>query len=731
VSTGIEQGNGEREALLRLLAEQMPAIVWTVDASLHITSSLGGGLAALQLRPGMLVGKPLRDTLRTDDPEPYLEYHRRALRGEKVNYNTVYAGRPYEVWIEPLRDRQGQIVGAAAVAVDVTNQRQVEAALRDSEQKLRNLIRNVPGAVYRCGYAPGWTILFFSEAIQEITGYPASDFVEDSVRSFISIIEPEDWPGVERTATDAIARKHAFEVEYRVRCADGRVRWVHDSAQAIFDDSGKLLWIDGLIVDITERKQAEELLQNSHAELERRVEERALALRSSEAKFRALAETAAVATFIYQGEELVYANTGAEVITGYSRDELLRMRFWDVMDPQFQTIVRERGMARQEGEEVAPRGEMKLRTKSGETRWVDFTASRIEFQGKTAILGTAFDITERKKTEEALIDSESKHRAVLNAIPDSIVRFRLDGPLINFKPARSAAGASAYLGVSELAKQLVEYGRKAADSGETEIFEYQVQVNDSTRDYEARIVASSEQEAVAILRDVTDRKRMEQEILAISDHEKRRLGQDLHDGLCQHLTGTAFAAKLLEEKLAESSRIEARDAREVGNLIKQAITQARDLARGLYPVHLEVGGLAPAFEELARTIESLFRVSCRCDLDPTVSIRDRAVATHLYRIAQEAINNGIRHGKASRVRIALKRSNGQIRLTVRDNGVGLPKTPRTTKGIGLNIMRYRARMIRGNIEIKPARKGTIVTCSFDEPTPPPRRTVRRGKDKAA
>ncbi len=125
-------------------------------------------------------------------------------------------------------------------------------------------------------------------------------------------------------------------------------------------------------------------------------------LREREERFRTLADTTSTAILIFQGEKFTYVNKATEKISGFSRDELLTMRVWDVMDPEFRDLVRDRGMARQRGESTPDRYEVKIRCKNGTDRWVDYTAGKIQWEGKPAVIGTAFDITERKRGEKAL-----------------------------------------------------------------------------------------------------------------------------------------------------------------------------------------------------------------------------------------------------------------------------------------------------------------------------------------
>lgn len=214
-------------------------------------------------------------------------------------------------------------------------------------------------------------------------------------------------------------------------------------------------------------------------------------------------------------------------------------------------------------------------------------------------------------------------------------------------------------------------------------------------------------------RDITERKRLEREILEISDQERRRIGQDLHDGLCQHLAGIELMSQVLEHKLASRAKADATRAGEIARHVREAISQTRALARGLSPVTLEAEGLPSALRELASNAEKMFGIVCRVQAPESVAGARAAPATHLYRIAQEAVSNGIKHGKATELLITLRVAGDQLVLSIADNGRGFPDEvqPRGD-GMGLSIMRYRAGMLGGSLAIgKNPKGGAVVSCS--------------------
>ncbi len=217
--------------------------------------------------------------------------------------------------------------------------------------------------------------------------------------------------------------------------------------------------------------------------------------------------------------------------------------------------------------------------------------------------------------------------------------------------------------------------------------------------------------------EITENKRLEREVQEISESEKRRIGQDLHDGLGQYLTGIACMVKVVEQKLASRDLPEAGDVKKITAMVNETISQARDLARGLSPVELENNGLQAALAELASRV-SRANVECELKAPSFTKVYDNGAAIHLYRIAQEAVNNAIKHGRAKHITIGLNTQNNQVELTVQDNGCGFQKTPIKNSGMGLRVMNYRAGMIGATVSITPAQPcGTIVRCVMSNRPP--------------
>ena len=206
--------------------------------------------------------------------------------------------------------------------------------------------------------------------------------------------------------------------------------------------------------------------------------------------------------------------------------------------------------------------------------------------------------------------------------------------------------------------------------------------------------------------------RLEHEIIGVSERERERIGRDLHDGVCQYLAAIGLTADLLRQNLAREFPARTDDAGEIATLLQDAVDRAREVARGLSPVDRDEGGLESALEELAGSTARLTGVNCDFLCTEPMSVPDPIRAVHLFRIAQEAVSNALRHGHARSIIIALEASGGELALRVSDDGAGfVPGGTPAAGGMGLNIMRYRARTLGGVLEIYPnTPSGTVVSC---------------------
>lgn len=228
------------------------------------------------------------------------------------------------------------------------------------------------------------------------------------------------------------------------------------------------------------------------------------------------------------------------------------------------------------------------------------------------------------------------------------------------------------------------------------------------------------------VRDITTRVDLEREILAVAERERERIGRELHDDLCQELLGIEFMSESAARRWEAVTPGAAQDYRVVSGSIRAAISHARELARGLSPPAVMVDrGLVPALQDLALRTQRVFQRKCTCRCPAPVVLHDESTAINLYRIAQEAVSNAIRHGQASRVEIALTATGRDLVLAIHDNGCGLPDTAGRSEGMGLHIMHYRAGVINGSLSVqRRPRGGTTVRCTAkDAIRPPPPATL--------
>ncbi len=270
-------------------------------------------------------------------------------------------------------------------------------------------------------------------------------------------------------------------------------------------------------------------------------------------------------------------------------------------------------------------------------------------------------------------------------------------------------------------KDVMEEMGKALETGEsysTEVVHYRKDGSSYLVHWDIAPVRDKREKIthyVSVQREITEQRRLERELVEISEREQQRIGRDLHDGLGQTLTGLAFMAKSLERRLKNQDMEAAEQAMNIAQLVNDAKSDARKLSKGLVTVDLNGNGIVLAIEELASRVEQFADVECKVISKLTVPVLDETVAMHIYRICQEALNNAVKHSDASLVIIELVQEGDQLIVSIEDNGKGLREIG--SEGMGLRIMAFRAQMINASLNIRERPEGgTRVMCSLVNPS---------------
>ena len=501
----------------------------------------------------------------------------------------------------------------------------------------------------------------------------------------------------------------------------------YDEAEAVLQDLARVFFetTNLLATDTTRRQQPTVKSQ----------------IPSLEAKYRALVEQIPAVVFMAYLDEAVgeaYVSPQIEAALGFTQEEWLQdpVRWYAQIHPddKLRWSVEAADLFLS-GKPL--RSSYRVLSRDGRVIWFHCEAKMIRREDGRPwfIHGVGFDITDLKQTEEALEEERNVVTAILDTVGALVLVLDPEGRIVQFNRAcerstgytfAQASGQHVwdlFIPLEESDSFRMNFEKMRAGQLQND-FECQWLAQDGTR----RLIAWSGTSlrgkrtpayVIATGIDVTERKQLEKAILEISEREQRRIGQDLHDGLGQHLTGIAFMTKVQEQKLKEKRLPYAADAAKIVKLVNEAINKTRELARGLSPVVSESHGLMSALQQLSSEVQDVFGVSCELRCDSPVLIDNVSLATHLYHISQEAVSNAIKHGKARKVEITLAAGDSRGMLTIRDDGTGCKKIPTSSKGMGHHIMSHRAKMIGGSLEIESCSpRGTVVTCRFPAPGKP-------------
>lgn len=455
-----------------------------------------------------------------------------------------------------------------------------------------------------------------------------------------------------------------------------------------------------------------------------------------EAKYRALLEQSPAVVFMAyldRGTSEAYVSPEIEAALGYSREEWLEdpVRWYDRIHPDDkQRWSMEAAEMFLSGKPL--RSSYRVMARDGRVVWFHCDARMVRREDGQPwfIHGVAFDISDLKHTERALQQERNFVTAILDTVGALVAVLDQDGRIVRFNRAFEVMTGYSFEEVRGkyiwdffMFSEEVAHGKTMMAQLRPEVPAQDYQSHWLTRHGTSRLIAWSSsmlpdsdgrpQYVIATGIDITEREQLEKSLLNISAREQRRIGQDLHDGLGQHLTGIAFMAKVHEDKLAQAKLAEAADAAKIVRLVNEAVHRTRVMARGLFPVMSDAQGLMSALQVWAQEVEDVFGISCKFECEPPVLIHDNDIATHLYHIAQEAVNNAVKHGKARKIVIRLITEDSHAMLNIVDDGVGINEESQGSQGMGLHIMSYRSSMIGGRLKVKRNEtQGTTVSCVF-------------------
>jgi two-component system CheB/CheR fusion protein len=506
--------------------------------------------------------------------------------------------------------------------------------------------------------------------------------------------------------------------------------------------------LTGLESELAARKRAEQALRGLNQTLEEQVAQHTSILRESEQRYRTLFRQASDAIVVFDPETLHVAEFNNEACRrlGYTRKEFSQLKLSDF------EVVETAADIRRHSRQVVDKGlqifETRHRSRSGEILDVEVHAGPIRIGDRTFIQGFWRDITRPKRAEAQLTElNATLERRVaartaelteahdrLRAITDSALIGILtldERGLVN--TANPAAAVILGYAPEEMTGHNINEFMVAPHQSPAEGFlaHYlepenqhfptgshevlgrrqdghvvllEVAVSSFTRD--------QHQYFVVMLQDITARKRLERELLEAGERERRRMGHDLHDGLGQQLHAIYYMASVLARKLKKESAGRAQEADRLVRELEHGLEMVRSLARGLQPVSAVPEGLMAALRDLAARTRQLYRVDCRFVCGTTVLVPRHSAANHLYRIAQEAVNNALKHAKPSRIRIMLAGAPDRVILGIRDNGRGIRRNAGRSGGMGLHIMQFRADAICGSLAVqRHPEGGTEVVCT--------------------
>ena len=667
---------------------------------------------------GNLQGKKPEDAdISPHNLDIWLSNNRRAIAGEIVVGEVEYDLDGKSLWVQntiaPYRVA-GKIEGILGFNIDITARKLAEQALRESEARYERAVRATKEGLWEWDIITGKTYL--SPRWKELLGFAEDELPSDRKIAFYDRLHPDDLAVVEAASRDNLTRFVPYSVEIRLRMKNGEYRWFHIRGQAEGDDQGRPLRIAGAMSDITQRKRTTD------------------ALREREQRLRAIFDQAAV------GVGYVSLTTGHFIeinqkycaILGRAREQLLVTGFAGITHPEDLPASLESYEKLRSGKINEFNLEKRYVHPDGTVVWANVSGSLLRGPdgNPEGVLAIVQDISARKTAEENYLRELRFNETLINNTSAIIVLLDHTGRMIyvnnatlkmlGYRRSELINRTPWEAGIMDAAETTRTQERlvRVLKGQENPPREAIIRAKDgSLRHVELTSISTRTPNDVAdrIIvtgTDLSERRQLQQEILRISEEEQAHIGHNLHDGVGQTMTGLASLAEMLESELCGDHKLQAMRIRE---LVQAGIQEVRQISHSMSPMAVKNRGLGGALQLLADTLRINHRLNCKLEVDSAVQLNDTEKETHIYRIAQEAVNNAVRHGKPRNITLSLQRLAGGICvLKIQDDGIGFKKSKSgEARGIGVRVMDYRANFIGGTLELLSGRRGGVsVICRF-------------------
>lgn len=699
----------QREEIFRLAADAVDGVIFEWDVPSGRVERSRGLLELLGLHPDALPGHvdAWRNRIHPPDLEATLEKIAAALesgRGWTTTYRIRDARNRYRLIFERAliqRNADGQPLRAIGCAVDVTEVNRLTDLLAETQ---------------RASKTGGWEYLHrtreltWTDELYRIFETTPAEF-EVTLESALSRLTPESRDRLDAAFGAAAARNGQFDLELEIITLKAQRTWVRLIGH--FDRlAGRAIRVFGSLQNIQSQRLAQIALESRTDWLRLSINMAQLRAwrwdrRADLFEFAALKRRGAM-PHRYPGIARILAR----------------------MHPDDRPAV-DRAIEHAFATGAESQGEFRLLAKDGSYRIYATTARPIHDAAHEpcGLVGVTQDITASRQSELSLRRSEELLRATTENAADTLIlldadlRIRFVNKALRGISIEQMDGLSVERMLPAAARERVSASlRHVLESGEAASFEFEDNgAGEAPRYFENRAVrvqGPSVGPGISLsVRDVTEYKRLEREIIEVSGRERQRIGRDLHDGLGQELTGIALMMRALARRLERQCPEALAATNEIVALVNQSIDSTRCLARGLLPVSTEQGGLLPALRGLADRSRGQYGLDVQfsAEIWPKL-VLDEAKASHLYRIAQEALTNAARHAQASLVEIALNVTEDRFRLKIADNGCGMPNLGSAMNGLGMKIMAYRANIIGAKLEcMRNPGGGSIVQVTGQQP----------------